>query len=273
MTSYIEEPYNEKTCEHSLGSVGQYQSGFNMFWLDCFSASVKGVPIRASGVKALEEFFYPAGEDPGFFVGTLYAIAGQQPMKDVGSKIWAPSPLDWPHGTAVQRGPGVGVCRSRGQDHHRFGYSLIAGSPWCDPTGVRSWGRYEDLISQECIGKLEILSPEEQMHAPIFACARDILSGADEEHVKKWHTFFLTMTVCLLRVEEKDREVKAPFEATGRCCRCLVSSGTPEPIKNNRYGCSADSSRELELVGNRRETFGRLWAIGSPNRARAITPE
>ena len=95
----------------------------------------------------------------------------------------------------------------------RFGYTPIAGSPWCGPSGVPSWGRCGDLTSQECFGKLEILSPEEQMHAPIFACARDIANGVDEERVKKWYNFFLSITVCLVQVKDRQREAKAPFEA------------------------------------------------------------
>ncbi len=115
-----------------------------MFWLDVFSASCTGVPIRAAGVQSLVDFVYPESEDAGYLVGTIYAKAP-------------------PDGTTAK----------------------------------------------SAFGKIEILSPEEQMHAPIFACARDIKAGKDEDAIKKWRTFFLSVTVCLVRVSDLMREVKA----------------------------------------------------------------
>ena len=100
------------------------------------------------------------------------------------------------------------------------------------------------------------------MHAPIFACARDIANGVDEEHVKKWYIFFLSMTVCLVQVKDKEREVKAPFEAIGRCCRCL----------DQLLDARTHQEHPVCLPPKRRETFGRVGEIGSPNRARAILP-
>ena len=86
-------------------------------------------------------------------------------------------------------------------------------------------------------GKLPLLSPEESVHAPLLACARDIAKGATEDRVQKWRTFFLSVSFKFVVVPAEDRFFKA-VNARNKICSdyaALARTCFQEVVEINLY--------------------------------------
>eukprot|EP00959_Pyramimonas_sp_CCMP1952_P265590 5553151-Pyramimonas_sp.AAC.1 len=69
--SGFQAPYSEVMCAASMKRTKVYQCGANLFWCDIMSSAAPGVPNRVETTRALSEFYYPEGEMPTYFEGTI----------------------------------------------------------------------------------------------------------------------------------------------------------------------------------------------------------
>jgi hypothetical protein len=60
-------------------------------------------------------------------------------------------------------------------------------------------------------GALQIVSPEEEVHAAILACSEDILGGASDDRMKAWRRVFLSATMRFIVVPHDQRQFKNMF--------------------------------------------------------------